>query len=236
METNEPIDRVINAVLLARTQLEVALTALAELKNDPRWLAGPTPGARFWPQVLRQRDPRWATLRLGNETAGTTSTIGRYGCLVTSLAYLLNALAGEERFTPVSVNTALTAANGFSNGNRVVFKAVEELGKVRFVGIVPTPRPVSGPQFGEIDRRLAAGVPVIVKVDLSAEAGVQEHYVCLTEKDGDDYWIADPWHEDSDGDPAHPGQARLSRHYPPVTLPRRAEYAIEAIVLYDRKE
>jgi hypothetical protein len=47
--------------------------------------------------------------------------------------------------------------------------------------------------LGEIDAALAAGNPVVVRVDGSASPGLQWHYVMIYAKKGADYLILDPW-------------------------------------------
>ena len=54
-------------------------------------------------QALSQRDSRWSNTKLGN----TNLTLGKYGCLVTSLAMLKGT-------TPDKVNSALVKENGFT--------------------------------------------------------------------------------------------------------------------------
>jgi hypothetical protein len=47
--------------------------------------------------------------------------------------------------------------------------------------------------LGQIDAALAAGQPVIVRVDASPNPGLQWHYVLLYARKGDDYLMLDPW-------------------------------------------
>lgn len=212
-----------NAVRADATKM---LEIIERLKNPP---AVPV----FRAAVLRQRDARWRGLRLGTSLAASDSTIGRYGCLVTSIAYVMNTVAGDDRYTPASVQAVLAQNNGYSNGNRVIFRAVDAFGVVRFRALIQTPGPVSAEQLAEIDDRLAAGLPVIVKVDFESVPGVQEHYVVIAEKRDGEYMIADPWHDDQiDGAAA---LVPLLKRYPTDrATPHDAAHAIEAIVLFDR--
>lgn len=61
------------------------------------------------PVLMRQRDPRWADKILGYNAAGTSFTIGNYGCLLTCLSSLC-------AMTPQSLNEAGKARNLFSSG------------------------------------------------------------------------------------------------------------------------
>jgi hypothetical protein len=54
-------------------------------------------------QALSQRDSKWSNTKLGN----TNLTLGKYGCLITSLAMLKGT-------TPDKVNSALVKGNGFT--------------------------------------------------------------------------------------------------------------------------
>jgi len=47
--------------------------------------------------------------------------------------------------------------------------------------------------LADIDNWLAAGKPIIVEVDYSPDPGVQNHWIVLCGKQGDDYLIRDPW-------------------------------------------
>jgi hypothetical protein len=47
--------------------------------------------------------------------------------------------------------------------------------------------------MAEIDSYVLAGKPVIVEVDYSPKTGLQNHWIVLTAKKGDDYVIQDPW-------------------------------------------
>ena len=208
--------------------LQAMDAATAAIQESLHWLANSGGfDAPFWPRVMAQNDPAWSDAPLGTSP---DSTIGRYGCLITSIAYLLNAVVREDRYTPIEINRGLIQHAGYINGNRVAFRSVEDIFKtVRFVGLVPTPAPLSDQQFAEIDRRLAQGVPVIVKVDISAAVGIQEHYVAIADKRSDGYWIADPWRGNGELIP-------LLTHYPQPGVSHDAAHAIEAIVFYDRRD
>jgi len=145
--------------------------------------------------IYGQRDPRWASEKLGFGV----ETIGNYGCVVTSLAMMLSAIEDVE-ITPLEINEELKAVNGFTGDTRnlVVWKSVEDAyPSVRFGGLdvcVTTPAPVS-----KIDKHIADdGCYCIIQVDMNPSPevpGIQGHYVLITGGNGvNGYTIHDPWH------------------------------------------
>jgi hypothetical protein len=48
--------------------------------------------------------------------------------------------------------------------------------------------------MSDIDAELAAGKPVVVRVDSSPSPGLQDHWVVLYAKENSDYLMLDPWH------------------------------------------
>jgi Peptidase_C39 like family len=136
-------------------------------------------------EPLSQMDPRWKDRPLGQNTV----TIGKYGCLLTSLAMVANYYGASE--TPDSLNDKMKAAGGFQEAlviPAVMPRAVPGTRYVKYVQSENQPAPLV-----EIDASLAAGKPVIVEVDYSPAPGLQNHWIVLYAKQGDDYLIRDPW-------------------------------------------
>ncbi len=140
----------------------------------------------FHVQPLSQMDPGWKDHLLG---MSTTSTIGKFGCLLTSMTMVANGFGSQE--TPASLNDKLKACNGF---------IVDDI----MPGLLGTVTPQAKYQkrircnnppapLGEIDAALAAGLPVVVMVDYSPVPGIQDHWIVLLDKVGNDYLIQDPW-------------------------------------------
>lgn len=138
--------------------------------------------------TLYQNDPRWKDKPLGLATdAG--STIGLFGCLLTSLAMVANAFGADE--TPDSLNEKMKAANAFQGPwvrAHLIGSALPGVRYARNVECRDTPAPLA-----DIDASLAAGKPVIVQVDYSPDPGVQDHWIVVYAKQGEDYLIRDPW-------------------------------------------
>lgn len=145
------------------------------------------------PKVLAQRDPRWANIKLGYSP---TITIGQQGCLITSLTMVLNHYGYNE--TPATVNAKLQdpKIHGFVAGQpNMYWKSPLAVWSIDY----PVWRE---PWFGktdlnEINTWLAKGAWALVHVDLDLETyAVEQHWVVLTERVGDDYRTLDPWQGD----------------------------------------
>jgi len=133
-----------------------------------------------------QQDPKWKGKLLGNDKE---STIGSYGCLLTSLTMVCSAYGID--LTPEQMNEKMRAAGGFQGAFLMpvmIGSAVPGLRQVNYIECENQPAPLT-----EIDSYLAAGKPVIVEVDYSPNAGLQNHWIVLIAKNGDDYVIQDPW-------------------------------------------
>ena len=145
------------------------------------------------PKVLAQRDPRWANVKLGYSP---TITIGQQGCLITSLTMVLNHYGYNE--TPSTVNAKLQdpKIHGFVAGQpNMYWKSPLAVWSIDY----PVWRE---PWFGktdlnEINTWLAKGAWALVHVDLDIEtSAIEQHWVVLTERVGDDYRTLDPWQGD----------------------------------------
>ncbi|MBP7212728.1 MAG: hypothetical protein KBA03_00705 [Anaerolineaceae bacterium] len=142
-------------------------------------------------EVLAQRDPRWKNVKLGYSP---TITIGQQGCLITSLTMVLNQYGYEE--TPATVNTKLQAKGGFPAGTPLLYWKVPPV--VWDIDYSVWREPWFGvTNLAEIDDWLAKGAWALVHVDLDIEtSAIEQHWVVLTEKVGDDYKCRDPWQGD----------------------------------------
>ncbi len=139
----------------------------------------------FSTKNLYQNDERWKESRLGN----SDETIGRWGCLLTSVTMMLNGLGYDE--TPLTVNNKMKANGGFHGAIFIpsvipfVFPSVRY---DRMQACENSPAPVA-----QIDAAVAAGKPVILQVDWTRQAGIQTHYVLVKERVGADYSLYDPY-------------------------------------------
>jgi hypothetical protein len=133
-----------------------------------------------------QQDPKWKGKLLGTDRE---STIGSYGCLLTSISMVTSAYGFDV--TPEQMNDKMRQAGAFQGAFVMpvyISKAVPGMRQVNYIECPSQPAPLA-----EIDSYLSAGKPVIVEVDYSPNAGLQNHWIVLTSKKGDDYVIQDPW-------------------------------------------
>jgi hypothetical protein len=138
-------------------------------------------------QPLYQNDTRWENSVLGH---GQTETIGRFGCLLTSMAMVGNYFGGSE--TPASLNQKLKDLNGFQGPWVRAFRISAVFPGVnyqRHIECNGQPAPLD-----DIDAALAAGSLAVVRVDNSPAPGIQSHWVVIHQKEGNDYLIWDPYH------------------------------------------
>lgn len=141
--------------------------------------------------LFAQRDPRWASKKLGNST---TSTIGDYGCAVACVA-MLCSYYGKN--TDVGkLNDDMKDNEGF-DGPYIIWQNVNKLYSditfTRWEDYPNDPAPVD-----RIRNQLNDGKPVIVWVDINPnQPGNQMHFVILTGIEGQDFYCNDPWYGDS---------------------------------------
>ena len=144
----------------------------------------------FQTNLLWQNDDRWANTTLGYGP----QTIKEWGCLNTSLTMVVNGYGYNE--TPASVSQKMTGIGAFFGSAVNAYRIGEAFAGVALKNLVDcenSPAPMS-----DIDAELAANRPVIVRVDWSPSAGLQDHWVVLYGKDGNDYLMLDPWHYQGD--------------------------------------
>lgn len=143
-------------------------------------------GSRVWDEsgyYFNQLDSRWIDATLG---FSSTSTIGDYGCGVTSLAMVFKKYGiGTD---PPALNDKLKRVRAFV-GDLMDWRNTPAASDGQLV-LANNPYPVGrgNVDWGLIDRQLAAGHPVIVFID---RPGQISHYVVLIERRGGDYLMHD---------------------------------------------
>jgi hypothetical protein len=135
---------------------------------------------------LSQQDPQWKDKNLG---VSKDLTIGQFGCLLTSITMVANGFGYQE--TPASLSDKMAAAGGFSGGLIRPTHVGNVLPGMRYQKRIQCNNPPA--PLTEIDAVLASGLPVIVKVDSLPAAGMQDHWIVIYAKEGDDYLIQDTW-------------------------------------------
>ena len=145
----------------------------------------------FATKVFYQNDPLWKDEKLGYDQK---ETIGTWGCLLTSMAMVAYGFGFAE--TPKTLNDKLKGAGGFQGALVIPAALPNVCPGLRFKGFQPcekTPAPLA-----QIEATLAAGLPVIVQVDWSPQAGVQTHWVVLYSKEANDFLMLDPYQYSGD--------------------------------------
>ncbi len=136
-----------------------------------------------------QTDPQWKSKLLGFDKS---STIGSFGCLLTSFAMCASHYGAAAGLTPSVLNDKMKAVGGFQAGTAFIIGGA--LGAV-VPGMGVDYRQCRGASapMAEIDASLAQGRPVIIEVDWSPQSGVQTHYMVVYAKEGSDYLVYDPY-------------------------------------------
>ncbi|MDD4957686.1 MAG: C39 family peptidase [Candidatus Omnitrophica bacterium] len=139
--------------------------------------------------AIGQRDPKWASKKLGTSSA----TIADAGCVL-CCAVIISRFYGKDIW-PDWLNEQMKRVGGYADGNLWLWhKLTEIFPDIRVHDLIDcytVPAPLE-----RIDQRLEQGHPVIVCVDFDPKPGVQTHFVVIFGKDERGYYIADPWYND----------------------------------------
>lgn len=139
--------------------------------------------------IGQRSDKRWAEKNLGTSSV----KIKDAGCVLCS-ATIICRFYGYDVW-PDWLNEQMIRVNGYYDKNLWQWHKLTDIFpdiKVhKLIDCYTTPAPLN-----EINKRLEEGHPVIVCVDFDPKPGVQTHYVVIFGKEGDDYYLADPWYND----------------------------------------
>ncbi|MEZ4645224.1 MAG: C39 family peptidase [Chloroflexota bacterium] len=148
----------------------------------------PSPAGVSLTPPLSQRDPLWASTRLGHP--GSPKTIGEWGCLLTCFAMVANRYG--RSLTPAQLNNSMVRKDGFLDGYLTKWNA---LGNV-YTDIIYNGKVEASPGvLNRINDSLDAGNPVTILVDFTRDTPYtdnDQHWVLIVGRDGDDYRINDP--------------------------------------------
>jgi len=139
----------------------------------------------FTTNLLWQNDPRWANSPLGYGP----QTIQQWGCLTTSLAMVVNGCGYNE--TPQSLSQKMVSIGAFSGAAINAYRLGEAFPGVSLASSKDYPTPPA--PLSAIDAELANNKPIVVRVDQSPAPDIQDHWVVLYAKDGNDYLMWDPY-------------------------------------------
>ena len=169
-------------------------TQLAELSSDKY--------ASLWSGVIygsngsgeyvnwRQGDPSWSNVRIGN----TSSTVGRIGCLVTSIAILIEKSGVNTTISPFNPGTFVEALNkngGFDGDGNLQYAAVSKaVPGFKYVGNVNLRGKSRSEKLTTISQYFSQGYYLTAEVK-GATKGSQ-HWVAITGVDSVNVMMVDP--------------------------------------------
>ena len=137
-----------------------------------------------------QTDPSWANIKIGN----TNSTIGKIGCLVTSIAILIEKSGANTTISPFNPGTfveALNKNNGFDSGGNLQYVAVNKaVPGFSYVGNVNLRGKTRSEKLALITQYFNQGYFITTEVK-GATPGNQ-HWVAVTGVDSINVMIVDP--------------------------------------------
>ena len=143
--------------------------------------------------LWNQRDPRWASVKLGNSP---TVTIGTDGCVVCSIAGMLN-------ITPIEANYKLNAAGAFPSGSAMLSVANAPYEKAfggRLKHTYQSPmfwRDVPAAEMQKLKDHTRKGQPAMVLVDSGRQDGLQTHYMLCDDFTALEPMVNDSWFNES---------------------------------------
>jgi len=141
--------------------------------------------------IFSQKDPKWADKKINN----TNSTFKDYGCAISSLAML--CLYWGKETNPAKLHDELIKVGGFQD-DMVKWEMIS--------GIYPDiiyKETVNCDKTAAPLEKLNENLPCILKVKI----GKQDHFIVAWEKQGNDYFISDPFYGD---------QLLLTTRYKPI--------------------
>ena len=169
-------------------------TQLAELSSDKY--------ASLWGGVIygsngsgeyvnwRQGDPSWSNVRIGN----TSSTVGRIGCLVTSIAILIEKSGVNTTISPFNPGTFVEALNknsGFDGSGNLQYAAVSKaVPGFKYVGNVNLRGKSRSEKLATISQYFSQGYYLTAEVKGATQGS--QHWVAITGVDSVNVMMVDP--------------------------------------------
>lgn len=169
---------------------------------------------RQYPFIYSQRDPAWASQRLGT-VAG--ATIGQYGCILTCQAMKAGYYGHEIK--PNALDDIFTQRGIYQSGDLLPDVGVHQV--FDDIQLIDT-KVYSGPADMNYLKQLSLDptITVTIEVDFDHDPndGIQTHFVELDSYDGTTLIIYDPWYGTTDNFTTHYGNNA------PVTIQKFAVY------------
>lgn len=144
----------------------------------------------------RQEGQEWSNIRIGN----TNSTIGNIGCLVTSIAILIEKSGANTTIVPFNPGTFVEALNnngGFDEKGNLYYAPINKVvPNFRYVGNVNLRGKTRAEKLESIKQYLNLGFHLTIEVK-GATPGNQ-HWVAILGVDGNNVNIVDPASDKTD--------------------------------------
>lgn len=144
----------------------------------------------------RQAGQEWSNIRIGN----TSSTIGNIGCLVTSIAILIEKSGANTTIVPFNPGTFVEALNsngGFDEKGNLIYAPINKVvPNFRYVGNVNLRDKTRAEKLELIKQYLNLGFHLTIEVK-GATPGNQ-HWVAILGVDGNNVNIVDPASDKTD--------------------------------------
>lgn len=144
----------------------------------------------------RQAGQSWSNIRIGN----TNSTIGNIGCLVTSIAILIEKSGANTTIVPFNPGTFVEALNnngGFDEKGNLYYAPINKVvPKFRYIGNVNLRDKTRAEKLESIKQYLNLGFHITIEVK-GATPGNQ-HWVAILGVDGNNVNIVDPASDKTD--------------------------------------
>lgn len=138
----------------------------------------------------RQSGASWSNIIIGN----TTSTIGQIGCLVTSIAILIEKSEVENKLVPFNPGVfveELNKNNGFDDKGNLQYSAISKVvPNFKYMDTVDLRNKSKNEKFSIIKKYIEDGYYLTTEVK-GATAGNQ-HWVAITDVEGNNIYIVDP--------------------------------------------
>lgn len=138
----------------------------------------------------RQSGASWSNIKIGN----TTSTIGQIGCLVTSIAVLIEKSEVENKLVPFNPGVfveELNKNNGFDNKGNLQYSAISKVvPNFKYMGIVDLKNRTRTEKLSLIKEYVDRGYYLAVEVKGATEGN--QHWVAITDVEGNNIYIVDP--------------------------------------------
>lgn len=138
----------------------------------------------------RQGDPSWSNVRIGN----TSSTVGRIGCLVTSIAILIEKSGVNTTISPFNPGTFVEALNkngGFDGSGNLQYAAVSKaVPGFKYVGNVNLRGKSRSEKLTTISQYFSQGYYLTAEVKGATQGS--QHWVAITGVDSVNVMMVDP--------------------------------------------